>query len=62
MSTEMYEDIRDCSKSHMGINRREACYKIFDCIKQRQVELKGGFNTTQNMGKGLHKVFRTVVK
>ena len=33
MSKEMLEDIRDSSKSHMSINRREARYKIRDRIK-----------------------------
>ena len=32
MSTDMLEDISDVSQSHMRINRREACYKICDCI------------------------------
>ena len=27
MSTEMLEDIRDRSQSHLNVNRREACYK-----------------------------------
>ena len=37
MSTEMLEDIRDISKSHPNVNRRESCYKISDRIKQRQL-------------------------
>ena len=40
MSTDTLEDIRDGSKSHPIINRREARYKIFDFIKQRQTERK----------------------
>ena len=32
ISTEMLEDIRDGSQSHMNINRIEACYKICDDI------------------------------
>ena len=35
MSTEMLEDIRDGSQYHPGLNRRDAHYKIHDCIKQR---------------------------
>ena len=35
MSTEMLEDIRDGSQYHPGLNRRDAHYKIQDCIKQR---------------------------
>ena len=37
----MLEDICDGSQSHHSINRREACYKIWDIIKQRQLECKG---------------------
>ena len=62
MSTEMLEDICDGSQSHTDINRIEACYKIRDIIKQRQSEWKGAFKATRNMGKGSHKVFKTVVK
>ena len=61
MSTEMLEDIRDVSQSHPSVNRREACYKIRDHIKQSQVEWKGAVLSTRNMGKGLHKVFKAVV-
>ena len=35
MSTDMLEDICDGSQYHPSINRREARYKIHDCIKQR---------------------------
>ena len=36
MSTDMLEDIRYGSKSRPSVNRREACYKICDRIKQIQ--------------------------
>ena len=36
ISKEMLEDICDRSKSHPNVNKREACYKIRDSIKQRQ--------------------------
>ena len=62
ISTEMLEDIHDGSKSHWNVNKREACYKIRDCIRQRQSEWKGALKAMQNMGKGLQKVFKTVVK
>ena len=62
ISMEMLEDIRDGSQTHPNFNRRETCYKIRDRIKQRQSERKGKFKATQRMGKGLHKVFKTVVK
>ena len=58
----MLEGIRGGSQSHLNVNRREARYKIHDCIKQRQSEWKGALKATLNMGKGLHEVFKTVVK
>ena len=58
----MLEDIRDSSQSRPNINKREAHYKIRDHIKQRQSEWKGALKATLNMGKGLHEVFKTVVK
>ena len=61
MSTEMLEDTRDGSQYYPSINRRYACYKICDRIKQRQQEWKGALLSTQNMGKGLHNVFKTVI-
>ena len=62
ISTEMLEDIRDGSQYHPNVNRREASYKICVHIKQIQSEQKGVLKATRNMGKGLHKVFKTVVK
>ena len=62
ISTEMLEDICDGSQTHRNVNRREAHYKIRDRIKQRQSECKGALKATRNMGKGLHKVFSTIVK
>ena len=62
MATEMLEDIRDRSQSHLNVNQRDALYKIRDCIKQRKPEWKGALKSTRNMGKGLYKVFKTVVK
>ena len=57
-STEMLEDICDSSKSHLIVNRREACYKIHYRTKRRQEECIGVLLSTRNMGKGLHKVFK----
>ena len=37
MSTDMLEDIRDCSQYHPSINRRRERYKILNCIKQGQL-------------------------
>ena len=62
ISTEMLEDIHYGSQPHQNVNRREARYKIRDLIKQRQPEWKGALKATQNIGKGLHKVLKTVVK
>ena len=62
ISTEMLDDICDRSQTHPNINRREARYKIRDCIRQIQTEWKGALKSTRSMGKGLHKVFKTVVK
>ena len=62
MSTEMLEDIRDVSQSHPNVNRRESRYKICDLIKQIQSEWKVALKARQNIGKGSHKVFKTVVK
>ena len=62
MSTEMLEDIRFGSQSHPNVNRRESHYEIRDCINQRQSEWQGALKSMQNMGKGLHKVFKNFVK
>ena len=60
--TEMLEDICDGSQTHLNVNRREARYKISYRSRQRQSEWKGALKATRSMGKGLHKVFITVVK
>ena len=62
ISTKMLEDISDGSHTHQGVNRREARYKISDRISQIQLEWKGALKATQNKGKCLQKVFKTVVK
>ena len=58
----MLENICDVSQSHPNVNRREARYKILDSILKRQSEWKGALKAMRNMGKGSHKVFKTVVK
>ena len=35
ISTEMLEDVREGSQTHLNVNRREARYKIRDRIRQR---------------------------
>ena len=62
ISTEMLEDIRDGSQTHPNVKKREARYKLRDCIRQRQPECKSALKSTQSMGKGLHKVFSTILK
>ena len=62
ISTEMLEDICDRSRTHTNVNKMEARCKIRDRIKQMQLEWKGALKATRSMGKGLHKVFSTVVK
>ena len=39
----------------------EAHYKILDFIKRGQSEWKVALKAMRNIGKGLHKVFKTVV-
>ena len=60
MSTDMLEDIRDCSQYHTSINRREACYKIHYSIKQGQAEWKQALLSSWNISKCLHKLFKAV--
>ena len=62
MSTDMLEEICDGSQPHLTVSRRDTRYKIHDCVKQGQSEWKGVLLSTRNMGKGLHQVFKTVVK
>ena len=62
ISTETLHDIHAGSQTHPNVDKREACRKIHDRIKQRKLEWKGALKDTQNMGKGLHKVFSTIVK
>ena len=62
ISTEMLEDIHDRSQTHPKVNRKEARYKTRNRIRQSQQQWKGALKSTQSMGKGLHKVFGTVVK
>ena len=59
--TELLQDIRDGNQTHPEINKREARMAIHDCIKQNKSEWKGALKATHKMGKGLHRVFRTIV-
>ena len=62
ISTERLHDIREGNQTHPTVNKREARCKIRDRIQQRKSEWKGALIATHNMGKGLHKVFSTIVK
>ena len=62
ISTQMLGDIGDRSQTHPNVNRKEARYTICDHIRQRQLEWKGALEAMRNMGKVLHKLFKTVVK
>ena len=62
ISLEMLEDIRDRSQTYLNVNGREERYKINNRIKQIKLEWKGLLKATQIMGKGLHKVFKTLIK
>ena len=61
ISTETLHDIRDGNQTHLNIDKREARLKIRDRIKQKKSERKGSFRATHKTGKGLHKVFSTIV-
>ena len=62
ISTETLEDIRDRNQTHPTVDKREARRKIRDRIKQNKSEWKGALRATHKMGKGLHKVFSTIVR
>ena len=61
ISTELLQDIRDGNQNHPKINKREARMAIRDRIKQNKSEWKGALKAMHKMGKGLHRVFRTIV-
>ena len=58
----MLHEIRDGNKTHPNIDKTGARLKICDRFKQKKSEWKGALRATYNMGKGLHKVFSTIVK
>ena len=61
ISTETLHDIRDRNQTHTNIDKREARLKIRDSIKQNKLQWKGALRATHKMGKGLHRVFSTIV-
>ena len=61
ISTETLHDIRDRNQTYSKINKREARMAIRDRIKQNKSQGKGALRATHNMGKGLHRIFSTIV-
>ena len=61
ISTELLQDIRDGTQTHPNIDKREARLKIRGRIKQKKLQSKGALRATHKMGKGLHKLFSTIV-
>ena len=61
MYMDILEDIRDGRNSCPGVNGIYARYKIYYIIKQRHTEWIGVLLSTQNMSKGLQKVFKVFV-
>ena len=49
ISMEILVNIRDGSQTHSDVNRREARYKIRDCIRQRQLKWKEELKATLRM-------------
>ena len=54
-------DICDGNQTPPNIDKREARLKISDGIKQKKSQWKGALRATHKMGKGLHRVFSTIV-
>ena len=61
ISTETLHDNRDGNQTHPIIYKREARLEIRDRIKQKKLQWKGALRATHKMGKGLHRLFSTIV-
>ena len=61
ISMETLHDICDGNQTHPRIDKREARRTIRDHIKQKKSQWKGALRATHKMGKGLHRVFSTIV-
>ena len=61
ISTETLHDICDRNQTHPSIDKRESRLAIRDRIKQKKLQWKGALRATHKMGKGLHRVFSTIV-
>ena len=57
ISTEMLEDICDGSQTHTNINKRESLYKIWNRIRQRQLEWKVAFKNLREAWENLVQKF-----
>ena len=42
---ETLEEIHDGSQTHSNVNRREARYKICDCVRQKESQWKGALKS-----------------
>ena len=61
INTDNLEDIWDGIYVHPNINEKYSRWKIRDHIRQSKYEWKGAELSAKNTGKGLHKLFKTVV-
>ena len=61
ISTETLHDICGGNQTYQSIDKREARLKIRDHIRQKKSQWKGELRGTHKMGKGLHRVFSTIV-
>ena len=61
ITTDTLHDICDGNQTHPKIDKREARIAIRDHIKQKKSQWKGALRATHKMGKGLHRVFSTIV-
>ena len=60
--TDALEDIWGGSYVHLNINARYAILKIRHCIRQAQSEWRRVEISVKRVGKGLHKVFKVILK
>ena len=58
---ETLHDIRDGNQTNPNIDKRDARLKLHDQIKQNKLQWKGALRATHKMGKGLNRVFNTIV-
>ena len=61
ISTETLHDIHDVNQNHPSIEKREARIAICYRIKQKKSQWKGALRATHKMGKGLNRVFSTII-